>query len=59
MDFETELEELINRYSMEEGSNTPDFILAAYLKACLDAFNINVKRRDEWYGIKPEPGGKR
>ena len=28
--FRTSLSILINKYSMENGSNTPDFILAAY-----------------------------
>ncbi|HSW65257.1 MAG TPA: hypothetical protein VLH56_18395 [Dissulfurispiraceae bacterium] len=29
--FRAELETLINRYSKENGSNTPDFILADYM----------------------------
>jgi hypothetical protein len=33
--FRDELEELINRHSMENGSNTPDFVLAEYLVKCL------------------------
>ena len=32
MDFEEELKTLINRCSKENESNTPDFILAQYLK---------------------------
>ena len=47
--FEKELEIIINRYSQERPSNTPDFILAMYLKACLDAYNVAIVRRDEWY----------
>jgi len=53
-DFEKELTELINRHSMENGSNTPDFILAEFLRNCLVAFNNTATRRDEWYG--PVPG---
>lgn len=49
-EFEKELETLINRYSKENVSNTPDFILARYLKNCLDVFNIAVKEREKWYG---------
>ena len=48
--FEKELEALLNSHSMENGSDTPDFILAAYLTACLKAFDAGVSRREEWYG---------
>ena len=55
-EFEKELEILINRYSKENDSNTPDFILAKYLKTCLDNFNTAIKEREKWYGreIKKE-----
>jgi hypothetical protein len=45
--FQEELEVLINKFSKENESNTPDFILAKYLDDCLDAYNSAVKRRDE------------
>lgn len=48
--FEYELRELINKHSRENGSDTPDFILAQYLTHCLDAFNIAVISREGWYG---------
>jgi len=48
--FERELEELINRHSKENDSDTPDFILAKYLDMCLDNFNAAIKQREEWYG---------
>lgn len=48
--FEQELEHLINRYSQENASNTPDFILAQYLSGCLKAWNEAVARREQWYG---------
>lgn len=44
--FRKELESLINRYSMEELSNTPDFILAEYLEKCMDTFNSCINWRD-------------
>jgi hypothetical protein len=47
--FKRELEALINRWSMEGGSNTPDWILAQYLKSCLDAYNRAVQARAVWY----------
>ena len=54
--FRKELEELLNRHSMENGSNTPDFMLATYLNACLVAFDEIVKARDRWYGVRLRPG---
>ena len=49
-EFQTELEQLINRHSMENGSNTPDFILAQYLRCCLENFNHTIVAREKWYG---------
>ncbi len=49
MTFEDELERLINKYSKENDSDTPDFILANFLDRCLEAFNICVSRRTDWY----------
>lgn len=49
-DFRKELETLINRHSLENGSNTPDFILANYLVACLKAFDATLVEREKWYG---------
>lgn len=49
-EFKKELERLINRFSMENGSNTPDFILADYLVGCLESYNETVKAREKWYG---------
>lgn len=48
--FEQELESVINRFSKENDSNTPDFILANYLSMCLDAFNKTSLEREKWYG---------
>ncbi|MBK9952879.1 MAG: hypothetical protein IPP10_15630 [Candidatus Competibacteraceae bacterium] len=51
--FKAELATLINRYSKENDSNTPDFILADYMTDCLNAYDKAVARRTEWY--KPVP----
>jgi hypothetical protein len=51
--FEEKLREIINQFSIEAESNTPDFILAQYMEGCLNAFNAAVKRRDGWYNFKP------
>ena len=48
-----ELEIVINRHSAENGSDTPDFILAHYLMMCLDAFDATINWREQWYGRKP------
>ena len=55
MTFETELRELINRHNKEAASNTPDFILAQYLEACLVAFSTATQQREMWYGRKALP----
>lgn len=52
MEFRKELETLINAYSMENGSDTPDFILADYLIDCLKAFDEATRRRTMWYAPK-------
>lgn len=53
MDFEKELKQLINRYSIENESDTPDFILAQYVRVCLNAFNEASNAREKWYGRPP------
>ena len=49
-DFEIQLEKLINEYSMENDSDTPDFILAKYLNECLKNFNTIINDRENYYG---------
>jgi len=41
-----EIQLAINRNSAENGSNTPDFVLADYLMDCLEAYNKSVTARD-------------
>ena len=45
--FRKELQDLINKHSIENGSNTPDFILADYLVECLQVFENTIKRREQ------------
>ncbi len=52
IDFKSELEILINKHSLENKSNTPDFILCEYILDCLRSWEIAVNRRDKWYGDK-------
>lgn len=49
-DFREGLEKLINMNSLENGSGTPDFILAEYLTDCLSCFDKAVRQREAWYG---------
>lgn len=48
--FEDDLKSLINRYSIENESGTPDFILAEFLRGQLDVFSSIMLKRDEWHG---------
>jgi hypothetical protein len=43
------IEEVINKHSAENGSNTPDFILANHLIGCIANFDATTKQRDEWW----------
>ena len=47
--FEEALRKLLNTHCMESGSNTPDFVLAAYLVQCLIAFDRATRAIEEWY----------
>jgi hypothetical protein len=53
--FEGELRGLINKWSEENASNTPDFILANYLLDCLSAWNRAVQQRETFYVGDPRP----
>jgi hypothetical protein len=48
------IEHEINCVSAENGSDTPDFILAEFLTDSLAAFDKAVNRRETWYGRKTE-----
>ena len=45
-----DIEHAINHHSMENGSDTPDFILAGFLTDCLTAFDTALQAREKWYG---------
>jgi hypothetical protein len=55
-EFAKELEHLINKHSLENGSDTPDFILAQYLCHCLSNFNSTTRARERWYKPEEVPG---
>jgi hypothetical protein len=45
--FISELSELINKYNLENGSNTPDYVLAEYLNSCLKNYDDVMMARDK------------
>jgi hypothetical protein len=47
---------VLNRHSMENASNTPDFLLAEYMERAMSAAEIMISRRDAWYGVSLTPG---
>lgn len=55
MSLNDEIRSLLNKHSAENGSNTPDHILADYLCGCLAVFEASVRMRDTWYGIEHKP----
>lgn len=48
-EFERELSGLLNKHSLENKSNTPDFILARYMVKCLKTYNKAINKRDKWF----------
>lgn len=51
--FTRDLAMLINRYSVENDSDTPDWLLAEYLVSHLKLLGITMRARDKWHGFKP------
>lgn len=59
--IEKEIRAIINKYSQENNSNTPDFILAQYIMESLKAFENAINAREKWYGRERydnQPGNK-
>jgi len=56
MSLRKDIEHAINCNSAENGSNTPDFMLAEFLTECLAAFDKAVAAREKWYGRNPAIG---
>jgi hypothetical protein len=54
--LERELAAVLNKYGVESESNTPDFILAEYVRNTLTAFNRATHERERWYGVAMTPG---
>lgn len=48
--FLYELQQLINKHSLENRSNTPDYVLASLLEGVLKTWDLHTVERDRWYG---------
>lgn len=47
--FKNELESAINRYSVDNELNTPDFLLAEYLVQCLNNYKDIAVKNKAWH----------
>jgi hypothetical protein len=45
--LQSALQDLLNSYSRENESNTPDFVLAEYLMNCLIAYEKAIQERNK------------
>ena len=46
-EFVRDLSAVINRYSVENRSNTPDFMLAEFMAGCLNVYENTIRNRFE------------
>lgn len=53
LSFKDALQHLLRNYNVGNESNTPSFMLADYLVACLDAFQETVNWRTQFRGNAP------
>jgi hypothetical protein len=53
-EFNVELRALLNRFSKENGSDTPDYILAYFLEGVLKVYDETLQMREKWYGREKE-----
>lgn len=58
-EFYIELKSLINKHSVENLSNTPDYILAEYIIKSLENFELTSNKRLRWHqgNLKVTPKG--
>jgi len=52
--LQRDIAEVLNFYSEDSRAETPDFILAKYLLACLDAFKVAQREAAVWRGEHAE-----
>lgn len=49
--FREELTQLINKHSVEQCGDVPEYILAQHLCDCIEALHATLDRRDKWFGV--------
>lgn len=54
-EFKKELETLINRHSIENEINMPDYMLAEMLCDYIESTGKHVLKRDRWLGYEKKP----
>lgn len=47
-DMKMEISAVLNKYSVENRSNTPDFMLAEYMLGCLTVYENTVNNLKRW-----------
>lgn len=52
--FKKELEQLLNKYSIDNDVDTPDYILASYIYGCLREYAAMKKQLDLWRNSENE-----
>lgn len=52
MEFKKELTDLINKFSLDDKCNTPDYILCDYIIGCIENFYTTVDKRDSYSKMK-------
>lgn len=53
--FVAALARVLNHYSQENASNSPDWMLAQYLENCLSSLNQLIQQRENYYRRDPRP----
>ena len=53
----TKFTQFVNVNNLEDGSNTPDWILGEFLLSVLMNLNTAIHQRDQWYGVNLSPFG--
>ena len=56
-EFSGELCSLLNRYSIDNLTNTPDFILGEMIEKFIFDMKIMNEKRDKWHGWNPKSVG--
>lgn len=46
--FVRDIAAVCNRYSIENNSDTPDFMLAEFMTGCLNVYENTLRARTEW-----------